>query len=343
MANRRAANGLRGFSVSGLSETGRGVACGLAKACETTQARAMQADIKNSPVAAAAFMVAAMALIGVIDNFIVRLAETIGLWQFHVVRSAMMLPIVFLMSVIGLGQFGPKRLWAVIVRSLMIATAMLFYFSALALMPIAQALAGLFTSPIFILLITGLGMGQRIGPWRVMAVALGFTGILFVLQPDPQDFDWKILIPVVGGFFYALAAIATRSLCGGESTVALLGGMTIALGLMGLTGVTVLHLYPIESVAGPAGFVTRGWVWPMDEAWIWVVVQAVGSVTAVFMLIKAYQLGEPSYVAVFEYSVMIFGPVFAWAVLGQGLGWWQIAGIGLIAFAGSIIALRSKP
>lgn len=302
----------------------------------------MQADIKNSPVAAAAFMVAAMALIGVIDNFIVRLADTIGLWQFHVVRSSMMLPIVFLMSVVGLGRFGPRRVWAVVVRSLLIATAMLFYFSALALMPIAQALAGLFTSPIFILLITGLGMGQRIGPWRILAVALGFTGILFVLQPDPQDFDWKILIPVVGGFFYALAAIATRSLCGGESTVALLGGMTIALGLMGAVGLAVLSLYPMDSVPGPEGFVTRGWVWPMDDALVWVVVQAVGSVTAVFMLIKAYQLGEPSYVAVFEYSVMIFGPVFAWAVLGQGLGLWQMAGIGLIALAGSIIALRSK-
>ncbi len=302
----------------------------------------MQAEIKNSPIAAAAFMVASMALIGVIDNFIVYLADSIGLWQFHMVRSSMMLPIVFLMSVVGLGRFGPQRLWAVVIRSLLIATAMLFYFSALALMPIAQALAGLFTSPIFILLITGLGMGQKIGPWRVLAVAIGFTGILFVLQPDPQDFDWNILIPVVGGLFYALAAIATRSLCGGESTVALLGGMTIALGLMGVTGVTVLHFFPMDSIDGPAGFVTRGWVWPMDDALVWVVVQAVGSVTAVFMLIKAYQLGEPSYVAVFEYSVMIFGPVFAWAVLGQGLGLWQIVGIALIAFAGSIIAIRSK-
>lgn len=287
-------------------------------------------------------MVAAMAMIGVIDNFIVRLAENIGLWQFHVVRSSMMLPIVWLMSVVGLGQFGAQRAWAVAVRSLLIATAMLFYFSALALMPIAQALAGLFTSPIFILLITGFGMRQKIGPWRILAVAIGFAGILFVLQPDPQDFDWKILIPVIGGFFYALAAIATRSLCDGESTVALLGGMTIALGLMGVAGVAVLHFFPLDSVEGPAGFVTRGWVWPMGDAVFWVVVQAVGSVTAVFMLIKAYQLGEASYVAVFEYSVMIFGPVFAWAVLGQGLGIWQIVGIALIALAGSIIAIRSK-
>jgi drug/metabolite transporter (DMT)-like permease len=294
------------------------------------------------PLAAAAFMIAAMMIIGVIDNFISVLAAHIGLWQFHFTRALVALPIVAGLSVIGLGQLRPRRAWAVAVRSLMVGISMLFYFSALALMPIAQALAGLFTSPIFILLITGVAMGQRIGPWRVLAVAVGFLGILFVLQPDPSNFDWLILLPVAGGFFYALGAIATRTLCAGESTVSLLAGMWITLGLMGATGLFVLGLFPMDSLPGRDGFVTRGWVWPMWQATPWVLMQAVGSVCGVFLIIKAYQLGEPSYVSVFEYSVMIFGPLFAWVVLGQGVGLWQIFGIVLIAVAGTIIAVRAK-
>lgn len=282
-----------------------------------------------------------MAIIGVIDNFIIRLAETIGLWQFHLTRSILMLPIIVGMALVGLGRLRPVRLEAVVLRSLLMVVAMICYFGALALMPIAQALAGLFTSPIFVLLISALGMKQKIGRWRILAVVIGFTGILFVLQPDPQDFDLLVLLPVIGGFFYALAAVTTRTLCAQESTVALLFGMMLSLGIAGAIGLLGLSFFPLDSASGPDGFVTRGWVWPITDAWPWVLVQAFGSVTAVFLLIKAYQLGEPSHVAVFEYSVMIFGPLFAWVALGQIIGFWQIFGIGLIIGAGVIIAIRS--
>ena len=303
----------------------------------------MQSGQDTAPLAAAALMIAAMAIIGVIDNTVVLLAEEIGLWQFHLTRSLAMLPLLCVLPFLGLGALRPRRPWRVALRSLLIGLAMLFYFSALALMPIAQALAGLFTSPIFILLITALGRRAPIGPWRVLAVALGFAGTLFVLQPDPARLDLMVFLPVAGGFFYALAAIATRTICAGESTVALLAGMMLALGLMGLCGLLWLAVFPVDPAPGPAGFVTRGWVWPMGAAGPWVLVQAVGSLTAVFMLIKSYQLGEPSQVSVFEYSVMVFGPLFAWVALGQALGTWQLAGIALIAGAGCIIALRSRP
>lgn len=294
------------------------------------------------PLKAAMSMVAAMAIIGVIDNFIPRLAVEIGLWQFHMIRALIAIPLIVAMSWLGLGTLAPHRLWAVALRSSLVAIAMLFYFSALALMSIAQALAGLFTSPIFILLISALFLHQRIGPWRVLAVAVGFVGILFVLQPDPNDFDMRVLIPVAGGLFYAMGALSTRTLCARESTIAMLLGLLIALGLSGAVGLLVLGVFPMETVPGPDGFVTRGWVWPMWQAIPWVFVQAFGSVTGVFLIIKAYQLGDPSHVSVYEYSVMIFGPLFAWIAFGQQVTFWQIVGIGLIAMAGGIIAIRSK-
>ena len=301
----------------------------------------MSVPVASPDLKAAMVMICAMAIIGVIDNFIPRLATEIGLWQFHFVRALVALPLVASLSLIGLGTAWPRRWRPVVLRSLAVAVSMLFYFSALALMPIAQAMAGLFTSPIFVLLIAALGMGQRIGPWRVVAVAIGFAGILCVLQPDPRAFDIAVLIPVTAGFFYALGALATRHLCVGESTVALLLGMWVALGLFGTAGLVVLEVMPLPSAPGAAGFVTRGWVWPMWQAAPWVGLQVIGSITGVFLIIKAYQLGEPSYVAVFEYSVMVFAPLFAWVAFGQTVDVWQVVGIGLIAVAGGIIALRS--
>lgn len=286
-------------------------------------------------------MISAMAIIGVIDNVVILLADSIGLWQFHLSRALLMLPLIFVLSLLGLGGMRPKRLGPVILRSVLITLAMLFYFASLAVMPIAQALAGLFTSPIFVLLISALAMKQRIGPWRILAVLLGFAGILCVLQLNPYEFDARSLLPVAGGLFYALSAVITRSHCSGESTVALLAAMIVTLGLAGAIGLLVLEVFPMAAPDGPDGFATRGWVWQMQPALPWVAIQAVGSTIAVFMLIKAYQVGEPSYVAVFEYSVMIFGPLFAWVAFGQVIGAMQIAGIGLIATAGALLGWRA--
>ncbi len=301
----------------------------------------MSSGTDSTTFRAAILMVCAMAIIGVIDNLMPRIAGQIGLWQFHFVRSLAALPLVAGLSLAGLGGMRPRSWRAVALRSLLVAMAMVFYFSALAIMPIAQALAGLFTSPIFILLANVLFMGQRIGPWRILAVAIGFAGILLVLQPDPADFDLSVLMAVAAGFFYALSAITTRALCAGESTVALLLGSWLALGALGALGLAVLALFPVAAPPGPEGFVTRGWVWPMWQVAPWVAAQVLGAVAAVFLIIRAYQMGEPSLVGVFEYSVMIFGPLVAWVAFGQPVTGWQVAGIGLIACAGAIIAIRS--
>ena len=71
----------------------------------------------------------------------------------------------------------------------------------MALIPIAQALAGLFTSPIFILLISGLVLRQHIGPVRILAVAIGFFGIIFVVDTDLADLNFLSFLPIFGGFF----------------------------------------------------------------------------------------------------------------------------------------------
>ncbi|MEM1506541.1 EamA family transporter, partial [Domibacillus sp. 8LH] len=63
-------------------------------------------------------------------------------------------------------------------------TAMLVYFGALALLPVAQVAAGLFTAPIFVLVISRFVYGERIGPVRVLAVLTGFAGVLLVLGPE---------------------------------------------------------------------------------------------------------------------------------------------------------------
>ncbi|MBT6508069.1 MAG: DMT family transporter [Marinovum sp.] len=301
--------------------------------------------IKNMSIndrAAALTMMAAMLVIGCIDNFISLIAIDSGLWQFQVLRSAMGLPLIILASFLGFGTLWALRLWAVALRSFFVAFAMLFYFGSLAFMPLAQALAGLFTSPIFILLITAFILREPVGPARIFAVLLGFVGILLVLDSDWSTLNWISFLPVVGGVFYAMGAVATRQLCEGESTLSMLAMLFIIQAVIGALALAFLGQFEFTVLEGAAGFIQRGWVWPVSAALPFILLQAVGSVLGVGLIIRAYQIGTASYVAIYEYSVFISGPFFAWMLFGQTVTALQAGGIILIAAAGIVIAIRSS-
>ena len=292
--------------------------------------------------AAALTMLAAMLVIGCIDNFISLIARDAGLWQFQVLRSAMGLPLIILASFLGFGTLWALRLWAVALRSFFVAFAMLFYFGSLAFMPLAQALAGLFTSPIFILLITAFILREPVGTARIWAVFIGFIGILLVLDSDWSTLSWISFLPVVGGLFYAMGAVATRQLCEGESTLSMLSMLFIIQAVIGALALAVLGQFEFTVPEGAAGFIQRGWVWPVTAALSFILLQAVGSVLGVGLIIRAYQIGTASYVVIYEYSVFISGPFFAWMLFGQTVTALQTGGIFLIAAAGIVIAMRSS-
>jgi drug/metabolite transporter (DMT)-like permease len=293
-------------------------------------------------MAAALCMLGAMALLGFVDNYVATIATEVSVWQFLTVRMVMAVAFIAVLSWAGLGTMKPIRWWAVGLRSGLVAVGMLLYFGSLAFMPIAQSLAGLFTSPIFVLLMTVLVLKQKIGPWRIIAVAIGFSGILLVLGVQDGAPGWIMLMPVAGGFFYAMGSLATRLLCAEESTLSMLAGIMTSQAILGIIALITLAVWNPEVPDGAAGFLLRGWVWPIPTIFPYIALQAFVSVAGVFLLIRAYQWGEASQVSVLEYSIMIFGPFFGWLLMGQIITPTMIAGIALIMVAGGIIAVRSK-
>lgn len=286
----------------------------------------------------AALMVGGMAIIGLIDNFIRHIAAEGSLWQFHALRStlacATMLAFAF-----GFGwPILPKQLSAVAIRSACGGAAMAIYFGALGYLPIAQAGAGMFTAPIFVLIISALFLGERIGPVRIMAGLAGFAGALMVLRPDPSDMNWLALAPVLAGALWALTGITTKTLCAEESTLAVLFGFFVTLGLIGLAGLAATA----AGFGDGQSFVTRGWGTPSASLWFWIAVQAFGSLLAIAMLVRAYQIGETSYIALFEYSFLIFASFWGWTLYGEALEAMALAGLAIILGAGAVITWRSE-
>ena len=278
--------------------------------------------------ASALSILAGMAVIGLIDQFIVLLAEDSSVWTFVLVRTAM----IWALALPFLRGVRVRRWRGVAARSAAMGAALVIYFGALGFLSVAQAAAGLFTAPIWVLLLS-VAFGQRIGPVRIAAVLAGFAGVMLVLSPDPADLSPWLLLPVGAGALYGLGALATREWCAGETALALALATFTA---QAAWAATALLFVP----EGGDGFVTRGFVWPDRTVWIVCAVQAAGSLLAVVLLTRGYQLAPASLASVFEYSVLGFSALFAWLVWGQATGPLGLLGLGLIAASGAAIALR---
>jgi drug/metabolite transporter (DMT)-like permease len=282
-------------------------------------------------------------VIGFTDNYVRVIAEEAGLWQFHFTRSCMTAVLLGLGVAIWGFRVKPRSWRAVVARSAIHGSAMVIYFGALAFLDVALVAAGLFTAPIWVLLISRFAYGHAIGPVQVMAVALGFVGVILVLGPEALGgASLAALLPIIAGALYALGNIATREWCGAESAQTLLAGFFGALGIIGAVGMVALTLFPLEVPVGPDGFLQRGPVWASGEFYFWTFVQAAGSLIGVGFMIRAYQITDASRASVLEYVILPASAFWTWVIWGKGLEPLAVLGMVLIVAAGTLIALRAK-
>lgn len=294
-------------------------------------------------LAAAVAILSYATIIGFTDNYVRVIAADAGLWQFHATRSVMALAILAALAApFGL-RLKPHRWRPVLARSLIHGCAMLIYFGCLAFLPVAEVAAGLFTAPIFVLLISRFAFGHPVGPFRIAAVALGFLGVIFVLGPAAgEEVGPATVLPVAAGALYALGNIATREWCAGESAETLLAGFFATLGVFGMIGMALLALWPVAVPAGAEGFVLRGWAPFTGPFLFWTFVQAAGSLLGVGLMIHAYQIADASCVAIFEYVILPASALWSFLIWGEVISLRAGLGMALIFLAGLIIVLRRR-
>lgn len=296
----------------------------------------------NNRTRAAGLVLVAMGLFGLIDNFMRLAAVDGGLWQYHLLRSVVALAVLIPLAAVWRISLRPLNPGLVLGRTLLNSSAMVIYFGCLGFMPIAQVVAGLFTAPLWTVIFTVGLFGEKVVVRQVLAVMLGFAGIIIALHPAAGELTVWTLLPVLAGAFYGLGNIVTRRWCGAEGTLTLLGAFFGMLGLVGAVGLLALWIWPLPVAPGAEGFITRGWVSPTWTFGTVVVVQAVGSLLGVGLSIRAYQIAPPTFVSVFENSLLVFATVWAvilWREWPDALG---LTGLAMIGVAGVIIALPDR-
>lgn len=290
----------------------------------------------------AVLLVTGISILGLSDNFVPFVSDKIGLGQFHFMRSALALICVFGLAVLTSQNLRLISWPTVMLRTALLASSMALYFAVLSFLPVAIAGAGLFTSPIFVLLFSVLLFGLKPGWRRVLAVLTGSAGVWLVLRPDSLGFHPLQFLPVLAGAFYALSSIATKRLCADENPLALVAVYFAVLGAAGLIWAVLAPAFISGPVPPEAAFIVKGLVWADAFIWFWVGLMALLTVLSIWMLARAYQIAETSYAVVYEYSYLISaGLVGIWLWQAQ-FSLSSLGGMALIVLSGLIITAATR-
>lgn len=299
-------------------------------------------NTQSSSTAGIAFLVLGMVAISLNDLVIKLLSGDYPLHQMTMTRS-----------VIGLGLtlFLVKWEggWAILktrtpglhtLRCLLIVVSNLTYFTALSVVPLATATALFFVAPLFITLMSIPLLGERVGPVRMIAVTIGFCGVLIMFRPWAAEGEREaslliLSLPVLAAATYAGNQVLTRKL--GATSKA--SALAVYIQVMFIIVSALIYLvagdgrYAAHVDAPSLIFLLRAWIWPEGrDLWLFLALGANSAVVG-YALSQAYRLSTAATLAPFEYVGLPMAIIWGLVVFGTfpGVSVW----IGMILIAGS--------
>lgn len=220
------------------------------------------------------------------------------------------------------------RQWRLgLLRGLFVAGAQACFYLALGLLAFATAATLAFAMPLFVTALSVPLLGDRVGPWRWAAVAIGFAGVVMVMGPGTDAFGWEALLPIGAALAYAVATVTV-----GRIDAHVPSPLVNLYGQVGaLAGTLVLTL------AG-TGFV------PIASATdlAWIAAMGVLGGTGVTLLIVAYRSTEPANLAPFDYCGILFAFTLGWLAFGEAPVDRLFPGVLLIVGGGLLIVWRES-
>ncbi|WP_256444142.1 DMT family transporter [Citreicella sp. C3M06] len=203
----------------------------------------------------------------------------------------------------------------------------LFFALALAWTPLSVTSAILQAAPLVVTAGAALLLGERVGPARWIAMAIGFAGVILILRPTPDAFRIDALLALAGMVGFAMRDLFTRA-----SPPAVSANQ---LGVIGCSVIIVAGLIMLPFDPAPPRMPEAG------ELLRLVLTGSVGA-AAYFALTRAMRAGEVSVVAPFRYSRLLVALGFAYVFFGERPDLWTLAGGLLIVTSGIYTLLRAR-
>ena len=205
-----------------------------------------------------------------------------------------------------------------ILRNIVHYCAQYSWFLALSLIPLAQVVSIEFTMPIWGALIAALFLGETLTRFKLMAIALGFLGILLIVKPGTSYIDQGHVVALLAALGFAISVAITKVITRTDSAL------------------TVIFLmFLIQTVIGAVpAFLT--WKWPEPHNWIWVFIVASAGTYSHYCLSKAISLGDITIVTPLDFLRVPLTVLVGYWLYSEGFDLYSIIGTLLILGANTI-------
>ncbi len=207
-----------------------------------------------------------------------------------------------------------------LLRSLAGVSAMYCFFYALAHLQLADGMLLKMTSPLFMPLIALLWLGEALRRRTLVALAIGFVGVVLVLNPQ-GEFNTIALIGLLGGVLASLAKVSLRRLGRSEPSLRVVFYFALL-----STLISILPMF---------------WHWQTPDLTQWGLFALVGLMGTLgqLFLTRGYAIASAAAVSPFTYASVLFGALYGYLFWEETISLQFVVGAALIALAG-VLALR---
>ena len=236
---------------------------------------------------------------------------------------------------VPLKQTGGK-FFLLIFRGSMGFAALLAYFYIMAYIPLGEAVTYNKTSPIFVAIFAYLFLNEKLHKSALLAIIIGFIGIVLVAQPQGGTFDKYDILGIFSGIGAALAYTSIRELRQYYDTRA------IVMSFMGVgtaAPLVLMLITPYVNVSEEFDWMFAEFVMPSGVQWVYVIAVGIFATISQLLMTKAYELTKAGIVGTISYSNIVFAVVIG-IMLGDPIpDIWTVLGIILVILSGLLVAL----
>jgi drug/metabolite transporter (DMT)-like permease len=211
-----------------------------------------------------------------------------------------------------------------LLRGVALLSSSLFFISGLRFLPIAEASATAFVSPLFVTALSIVFLGEVVGVRRWLATVVGLIGVLIILRPGTSAFHPAAFFPLVSALAWACTLIMTRMMSGKERAATTMAYSSIA-------GVCILSV-----------LVAFVWVVPSWHDILFGIFIGVASTAGQWIVVLAFRYADASVLAPFSYTQLLWVGILGFVIFGEVPDVWTVTGAVFIVASGLYTAHRER-
>ena len=220
-----------------------------------------------------------------------------------------------------------------VARASLILLATGAFFSALRVMPIADAIAIFFVEPFILTLFGALFLGESIGWRRLLACAIGFCGALVVIRPSFSEFGLVALLPLLTAVSFALYMILTRRIAQRLHPVALQGWTALA---------AFAIILPVLLAFDGSAVAVFDPVMPQGVVWLFLLGVGATACASHLMISGALRFAPAATIAPLQYLEIVTASLLGYLIFADLPDAQTLLGIAIIMASGLFVILRER-